>query len=88
MIRNVILPIEFIPFRTVCMAMVPQAAGFGIVLLLAIVSGKASWHLLWLPIVLALQILMFTGLALFMSSLGIVIPDLGYMSGIDRKSVV
>ena len=82
MIRNVILPIEFIPFRTVCMAMVPQAAGFGIVLILAIVSGKASWHLLWFPIVLVLQILMFTGLALFMSSLGIVIPDLGYMSGV------
>lgn len=82
MVRNVILPIEFIPFRTVCMALVPQAAGFGIVLILAIVGGKASWHLLWFPVVLALQILMFTGLALFMSSLGIVIPDLGYMSGI------
>ncbi len=65
------------------MAMVPQAAGFGIVLILAIVSSrKASWHLLWFPIVLVLQILMFTGLALFMSSLGIVIPDLGYMSGV------
>lgn len=81
-IRNVILPVEFLPVRTVLIAMVPEAAGLAIILILAVVGGLATWHLLWLPLVIVLQILMLTGIAMIMSSLGVAIPDLGYISGI------
>lgn len=81
-IRNVILPVEFLPVRTVCIAMVPEAAGLAIILLLASVGGTASWHLLWLPVVIALQMLMLIGIAMIMSSLGVAIPDLMHVSGI------
>lgn len=82
MIRNVILPIEFLPIRAVWIAMVPQMAGLAIILILAFAGGTASWHLLWLPAVLVLQAFMFVGIALFMSSLGVAIPDLGHLSSI------
>lgn len=82
MIRNVILPIEFLPLRTVCMAMVAEAAGLAMVVIMAFALGAASWHLLWLPAVVILQALMFAGIALFMASLGVAVPDLGYISGI------
>lgn len=81
-IRNVILPVEFLPVRTVCMALVPEAAGLAIVLVLALAGGTAGWHLLWLPVVIVLQALMLIGIAMVMSSLGVVIPDLVHVSGI------
>ncbi|HLH97806.1 MAG TPA: ABC transporter permease [Xanthobacteraceae bacterium] len=82
MIRNVILPIEFLPLRVVFTALVTQMAGIVLILVLALVSGSVSWHLLWLPLVILLQLLMFAGVALFMASLGVAIPDLGPMSGV------
>jgi lipopolysaccharide transport system permease protein len=81
-IRNVILPIEFLPLRVVFTAMITQMAGLGLILVMACFAGTASWHLLWLPAVLVLQFFLFSGIAMFMASLGVAILDLGPMSGV------
>lgn len=81
-IRNVILPVEFLPLRVVFTAAVTQLAGLLLMLVLALLGGTLSWHLLWLPLVIGMQLLMFAGIALFMAALGVAIPDLGHMSGV------
>jgi lipopolysaccharide transport system permease protein len=82
LVRNVLIPVELLAARTVLMALANQAAGLLMVIALALVTGHATPHLLWLPVAIALQGLMLIGLVWIVSSFGVLVPDISYVVNI------
>jgi lipopolysaccharide transport system permease protein len=78
LVKNVMLPIELIPVRAVLVASVSQAVGLSVVILLSALNGTLTLHVLWLPIIWALQIMMLCGLAWILSSVAVGLPDISY----------
>jgi lipopolysaccharide transport system permease protein len=78
LVKNVMLPIELVPVRAVLVGMASQFVSIGLVLLLVTADGALSWHVLWLPIVVALQIMWLSGLTWILSSLTVALPDVTY----------
>ncbi len=78
LVKNVMLPIELVPVRYVLVSMVTQVVGLGVLLLLAAANGSLSFHLVWLPIVVLLQVAFLIGLVWILSGLAVVVPDISY----------
>src|SRR5712671_5913371 len=49
LVKNVMLPIELIPVRSVLVGMASQFVSIGLVLLLLAGDRALTWHVLWLP---------------------------------------
>lgn len=78
LIRNVMLPIELIPVRTVAVALASQTVALGLILVLAAVNGTLSLNVVWLPVVIVLQVLFMLGLVLVVAALAVALPDITY----------
>lgn len=78
LVKNVMLPIELIPIRSVLVGMAGQFVSIGLVLLLVTGDGLLSWHVVWLPIVIILQVMWLAGLTWILSSLTVALPDVTY----------
>ncbi len=78
LVRNVLFPIELIPVRTVLIAFTTQLVGLGVLLILLLVNGSFSFHILWLPLVMAGQLLFTIGLVWFLAALAVGLPDVSY----------
>src|SRR5580765_872964 len=55
LVKNVMLPIELIPVRTVLVGMASQFVSIGLVLVLAAADRALSWNVVWLPVIVLLQ---------------------------------
>ncbi len=82
LIKNVLLPIELIPARTVIVAITTSMAGLGLVFFLAALNGSLSVNLVMLPIAVFLQVMFLLGLAYLMAPLGLFFPDTNHFTGI------
>lgn len=80
--RNVIMPIELIPVRTVMVALVAEISGLAILFLLFIATGKLPLTVLALPLVFIIQVIFLIGIAWLLSALGALIPDITYVTNI------
>lgn len=78
LVKNVMLPIELVPIRTVLVGMTSQFVSLFILLLLLGFSGRLTAHVLWLPIVVLLQILLLIGLTWILASVTVALPDITY----------
>ncbi len=78
LVKNVMLPIELIPIRSVVVGMASQFVSIGLVLILVTAGASLSWHVLWLPGVIAMQILWLAGLTWILSSVTVALPDVAY----------
>lgn len=78
LVRNVMLPIELIPVRTVAVSLTTEIVALGVIVLLALAAGSLSPHVLWLPLVIALQVLFLIGLVLIVAALAVALPDISY----------
>jgi lipopolysaccharide transport system permease protein len=78
LVKNVMLPIELVPVRSVLVGMTSQMVSLGIVLVLVAVSGALTPHVLWLPLVVLLQVLLLVGLTWILSSVTVALPDITY----------
>lgn len=78
LVKNVMLPIELIPVRSVLVGMASQVVSIILVLLLVAADGSLSWHLLWLPAVVAMQVTWLAGLTWILSSITVALPDVTY----------
>jgi lipopolysaccharide transport system permease protein len=78
LVKNVMLPIELIPVRSVIVGMASQFVSIGLVLLLAAADQSLSWHVALLPIVVVLQVMWLTGLTWVLSSITVALPDVTY----------
>jgi len=79
LVKGVIVPVELIPTRAVLVALAAHAVGLCLVIALSIGNGSLSWHVAWLPGVLALQIVAVAGVAWIVAALGVLIPDTAYL---------
>ena len=82
LIKNVVMPIDLIPVRIVAMAFVTECVGLLLLLVLLLVTDRLSPMVVMLPLMLAIQMLMLLGMALFLSVLGVIVPDLGQVVGL------
>ena len=82
LIANVIVPVEILPVRLVCIALVSQTVSLSILMILLLINGKLTIYWLWLPVMLGLQFLFLTGLAYIFSALGVLIRDLSHLMAI------
>jgi lipopolysaccharide transport system permease protein len=78
LVKNVMLPIELVPVRAVLVASISQAVGLAVVILLSALNGTLTLHVLWLPVIWALQVMMLCGLAWILSSIAVGLPDISY----------
>ena len=78
LVKNVMLPIELIPVRSVIVGMASQFVSIALVLILVTADGSLSWHVLWLPVVVLLQVLWLVGLTWVLSSVTVALPDVTY----------
>lgn len=78
LVRNVMLPIELIPVRAVLAALATQVVALVIVIGIAAAHGSLSINVVWLPLVIALQILFLVGLVLIVASVAVALPDVSY----------
>lgn len=78
LVKNVMLPIELIPVRSVLVSMVGQLVSMAVILPLLAWNGSLSPHLLWLPLVFGLQVLMLIGIVWILASMAVALPDVGY----------
>jgi lipopolysaccharide transport system permease protein len=78
LVKNVMLPIELIPVRSVIVGMASQFVSIGLVLILVTFDQSLTWRVVWLPAVVLLQVMWLAGLTWVLSSLTVALPDITY----------
>jgi len=77
LVKRVVFPLEILPLNTVLTNTLQLSIGLLLLLPLAwIVSSRLSWPIFSILILLALQIMFYTGLTWIWASLSVYIPDL------------
>jgi lipopolysaccharide transport system permease protein len=76
LVKSVIMPLELIPVRAVLVALSSHLVGLILMALLSGINGTLSWHVLLLPVVVALMTAGLTGAVWIAASLGVLLPDL------------
>lgn len=72
---NTVFPAELLPVRAVIVSSTVLPAGLLLVVLASIIGGQASWSLIFIPIVVALQLMLSCGLGWLLSLLTLVVRD-------------
>jgi len=78
LVKNVMLPIELIPVRSVLVGMASEFVSIGLVLILVAGARSLSWHVALLPLVVVLQVMWLAGLTWMLSSITVALPDITY----------
>jgi len=78
LVKNVMLPIELIPVRSVIVGMASEFVSIGLVLVLVAGARSLSWHVALLPLVVLLQVMWLAGLTWMLSSVSVALPDITY----------
>lgn len=76
LIKNVIMPVDLIPARTVGLATLSYFIGISVLIFLSLINGTLSWNILFLIGIILLQILFVLGLCFLLAPLGLLLPDL------------
>ena len=82
LVKNVVIPIEIIPVRTVLLAVTGEMVCIVILAVLALINGSLTFHILWLPLIVMLQVMAFIGIAWIISPVGILFPDISYITNL------
>lgn len=79
LIKNVIMPIDLIPVRTVLVAMTTQFVGLAMLIAAAAIDGTLSAKaFVLLPLALVIQFVFLLGFALVFAPLGVLVPDINH----------
>jgi lipopolysaccharide transport system permease protein len=78
LVKNVMLPIELIPIRSVLVGMASEFVSIALVLLLVAADRSLSWRIALLPAVVILQVMWLAGLTWVLSSITVALPDITY----------
>lgn len=79
LVKNVMLPIELVPARTVLVAMTGECLALALVIVLCAAFGILSPFVFALPLALLLQAAGLVGIAWILSGLGVALPDTSYV---------
>jgi homopolymeric O-antigen transport system permease protein len=78
LVKNVMLPIELIPVRSVIVGMASQFVSVVLVLILVGLDQSLSIRAVLLPLVVCLQVMWLVGLTWVLSSIAVALPDITY----------
>jgi lipopolysaccharide transport system permease protein len=78
LVKNVMLPIELLPVRSVVVGMASQFVSMVLVLVLLAADGAIGWNVALLPVVVVLQVMWLAGLTWILSSIAVALPDITY----------
>lgn len=76
LVRNVIVPAQFLPVRVVAIGLIAQVPGILLILVLTAADASLTWNVFLLPAVILLQAMFLIGLAWILAPIGLVVPDL------------
>jgi ABC-type polysaccharide/polyol phosphate export permease len=77
LVKRVVFPLEVLPLTTVLTNTLQLSIGLLLLLPLAwLVGGRLTWSVLFIPLLLLLQLLFYSGLTWIWASLSVYIPDL------------
>lgn len=77
LVKRVVFPLEILPLNLSMSGMIQQLIGLCLLLPLAlIVTGKLGLALFFLPVLLVIQLLLFTGINWIWASISVYIPDI------------
>jgi lipopolysaccharide transport system permease protein len=79
LVKNVMIPIELVPVRSVMLGLAGQLASLAIVVLLLGANGSLTPRVIWLPAVVVLQLMLLFGLTWILASLTVALPDVTYV---------
>lgn len=82
LVRNIILPIELVPIRTVTIALVSQLVTTVVVIGMAAWADMITWRIVLFPAVVALQFLFLVGLVLIVAGLGAILNDVAHVANL------
>jgi len=82
LVKNIMMPIELIPIRSTMIGMVGELVSLAVLLVLLAANGSLSWHVLWLPIAVALQFCLLLGAVYVLSAIAVSLPDISYVIGL------
>lgn len=82
LVKNVIMPIELIPFRTMLVGLTAQAAGLLLIFSIILSFGELSSNIIFFPLVLFFFIVLLAGLSWLLGALGVLLPDLSTFTGL------
>jgi lipopolysaccharide transport system permease protein len=75
LIKNVIMPVDLIPARTVSSAMLSYFIGIVLLIFLSLINNTLSWNILFIFLIILLQVLFLLGLCFLLAPLGLLLPD-------------
>ena len=78
LVKNVMLPIELIPVRSVLVGMAGEFVSIAIVLVLVTAGGALTARVVLLPAAVLLEVLWLVGLTWILSSVTVALPDVTY----------
>lgn len=77
MVKNLAFKTELVPISAALVGLVSLAVSIVFLLVLLLVIGNLpSWHVIWLPVVIALQFFLIVALGLWLSALNVFFRDL------------
>ncbi len=80
LVKKAYFPREVIPLASMGICVVNGAIGFGLFVVIRLwFEGGFGWSIMWLPVILAIQIMFTTGVALLCSYLNVYYRDVGYI---------
>jgi len=78
LVKNVMLPIELVPVRSVLASLATQVVGLALLVAMLALTGHLSLKVLFVPVLMFLQVLMLLGLVFVLASLAVALTDVSY----------
>ena len=82
LVKNIMMPIDLIPIRSVMIGMVTEIVSLVFLITLLLVSGSLSWKVIFLPAVLILQFCLMLGFVYILSAIAVSLSDISYFVGL------
>jgi len=74
-LRNAVFPIEFVPIKFVCAALLGLLSSLGILLAMVLPTSYFGWHWLYLPVAIVALLAFCVGLSWALSAIAVIVPD-------------
>jgi homopolymeric O-antigen transport system permease protein len=76
LLRNAVFPIEFVPVKHVCAALVGTFSSLAILIAMVAPTSYIGWHVLYLPVAAALLLLYCVMVGWIVSAIAVFLPDI------------
>jgi lipopolysaccharide transport system permease protein len=76
LLRNAVFPIEFVPVKHVCAALVGTLSSFAILIAMVAPTPYMGWHVLYLPIAVGFLLLFCVMVGWILSAIAVFLPDI------------